>query len=99
MPRKRLATRKGPCGSPPEWPGLSRRTNAKPSNTLTWQSASCRRAVTTSGHSDAALRARLMDTAAPLLRGEQAVQQIRAIRPDVPVLVASGDSEMATRER
>jgi PAS domain S-box-containing protein len=48
---------------------------------------------------EADITAVLLDMAMPVMNGEQALQRIRAIRPDVPVLVASGDSEMVTRER
>ena len=48
---------------------------------------------------EADITAVLLDMSMPVMNGEQALRQIRAIRPDVPVLVASGDSEMVTRER
>src|SRR5206468_9724779 len=48
---------------------------------------------------EADITAILLDMSMPVMGGEQALQQIRSIRSDVPVLVASGDSEMVTRER
>jgi two-component system CheB/CheR fusion protein len=41
----------------------------------------------------------LLDMAMPIMGGEEAFRHIREIRPDVPVLVASGYSEFATRQR
>jgi PAS domain S-box-containing protein len=40
----------------------------------------------------------LLDMAMPVMSGEEAFRRIRDIRPDVPVLVTSGYSELATRE-
>jgi two-component system CheB/CheR fusion protein len=41
----------------------------------------------------------LLDMTMPIMGGEEALRRIREIRPDVPVLVASGYSEIFTRER
>lgn len=56
-------------------------------------------AVTIFEQREADITAILLDMAMPVMNGEEALHRIRAIRPDVPVLVASGDSEMVTRER
>ena len=41
----------------------------------------------------------VLDMAMPIMGGEEALRHIREIRPDVPVLIASGYSEILTRER
>lgn len=41
----------------------------------------------------------VLDMAMPIMGGEEALRHIREIRPDVPVLIASGYSEIHTRER
>src|SRR5207245_10053120 len=41
----------------------------------------------------------VLDIAMPIMGGEEAFRNIREIRPDVPVLVASGYSELDARER
>jgi len=41
----------------------------------------------------------VLDMAMPIMGGEEAFWHIREIRPDVPILVASGYSELDARER
>ena len=41
----------------------------------------------------------LLDMAMPVVSGEDAFQQIKRIRPDVPVIVSSGYSEQVARQR
>ncbi|MGI8989029.1 MAG: response regulator [Bryobacteraceae bacterium] len=41
----------------------------------------------------------LLDMAMPVMGGEEALRRMKAIRPDVPVLVSSGHSEIFARER
>lgn len=47
----------------------------------------------------AGIMAVLLDMAMPVMGGEEALRRMKAIRPDVPVLVSSGHSEVFARER
>lgn len=40
----------------------------------------------------------LLDMAMPVMGGEEAIRHLRKIRPDIPVIVTSGYSEMVARE-
>src|SRR5205085_7852285 len=41
----------------------------------------------------------LLDMAMPVVGGEDAFEQIKRIRPDVPVIISSGYSEQVARQR
>jgi PAS domain S-box-containing protein len=56
-------------------------------------------AVTVFQQRNAEITGVLLDMGMPIMDGEEAFRHIRAIRPDVPVLVASGYSEFAMLER
>jgi len=47
----------------------------------------------------ASIRAVVLDMAMPVMSGEEAYRELRTIRSDVPVLIASGYSEMMMTER
>ncbi len=55
--------------------------------------------VTIFEQSSAAITAVLLDMAMPVMGGEEALRRLQTIRPDVPVLVSSGNSEVFARER